>query len=61
MRLVIYEAETLPVVSIHIDKIDYDSLVNSVFTGSMFDDDDDDDCFYIVLFSALEQTHCTCM
>ena len=21
-------------------------------------DDDDDDCFYIVLFSALEQTHC---
>ena len=23
-----------------------------------FDDDDDDDCFYIALFSALEQTHC---
>ena len=22
------------------------------------DDDDDDDCFYIALFSALEQTHC---
>ena len=21
-------------------------------------DDDDDDCFYIVLFSALDQTHC---
>ena len=21
-------------------------------------DDDDDDCFYIALFSALEQTHC---
>ena len=60
MRLVIYEAETLPVMSIHIDKIDYDSLVNSVFTGSMFDDDDDD-CFYIVLFSALEQTHCARM
>ena len=25
------------------------------------DDDDDDDCFYIVLFSVLEQTHCTRM
>ena len=25
------------------------------------DDDDDDDCFYIALFSALEQTHCACM
>ena len=24
-------------------------------------DDDGDDCFYIVLFSALEQTHCTRM
>ena len=23
--------------------------------------DDDDDCFYIALFSTLEQTHCTCM
>ena len=22
------------------------------------DDDDDDDCFYIALFSALDQTHC---
>ena len=22
------------------------------------DDGDDDDCFYIALFSALEQTHC---
>ena len=22
------------------------------------DDDDDDDCFYIALFSDLEQTHC---
>ena len=21
----------------------------------------DDDCFYTALFSALEQTHCTCM
>ena len=25
------------------------------------DDDDDDDCFYIALFSALEQTHCARM
>ena len=25
------------------------------------DDDDDDDCFYIVLFSALQQTHCARM
>ena len=25
------------------------------------DDDDDDDCFYIPLFSALEQTHCARM
>ena len=25
------------------------------------DDDDDNDCFYIALFSALEQTHCACM
>ena len=24
-------------------------------------DDDDDDCFYIALFSALEQTHCARM
>ena len=24
-------------------------------------DDDDNDCFYIALFSALEQTHCACM
>ena len=59
MRLVIYEAETLPVVSVHVDKMAYDSLMNSLFTGSMFDDDDD--CFYIVLFSALEQTHCARM
>ena len=25
------------------------------------DGDDDDDCFYIALFSALEQTHCAHM
>ena len=25
------------------------------------DNDDDDDCFYIALFSALEQTHCARM
>ena len=25
------------------------------------DYDDDDDCFYIALFSALEQTHCACI
>ena len=25
------------------------------------DDDDDDNCFYIALFSALEQTHCARM
>ena len=25
------------------------------------DDDDDEDCFYIALFSTLEQTHCARM
>ena len=29
--------------------------------GDDNDDDDDKDCFYIVLFSALEQTHCARM
>ena len=28
---------------------------------SRCNDDDDDDCFYIALFSALEQTHCARM
>ena len=38
---------------------------NKFFSGGVFDDDDDDDvdddCFYIVLFSSLEQTHCAHM
>ena len=29
--------------------------------GATLLDDDDDDCFYIALFSALEQTHCARM
>ena len=33
------------------------SLLNSALTSLFIDDDDDDDCFYIALFSALEQTH----
>ena len=30
----------------------------SHFGSLIDDDDDDDDCFYIALFSALDQTHC---
>ena len=42
------------------------SLVLSMHLDDDDDDDDDDDgddgdCFYIALFSALEQTHCTRM
>ena len=38
-------------------------LVQTCFSddGDDDDDDDDDDCFYIALFSALEQTHCAGM
>ena len=37
------------------------TMVNTSKFSLYDDDDDDDDCFYIALFSALEQTHCARM
>ena len=45
----------------------HDPRANNMITakqhgdGANTDRDGDDDCFYIALFSALEQTHCACM
>ena len=45
-----------------VDKVQRRELVNLYECILHYDDDDDDDdCFYIALFSALEQTHCARM
>ena len=43
------------------DQQGQNTIVSSIMVTGRYVllDDDDDDCFYIVLFSALKQTHCT--
>ena len=41
--------------------LQHSNVSNANAVCALYHDDDDDDCFYMALFSALEQTHCARM